>query len=111
MHKVLFSRTVHFPVLGGGSGVVGAGVVGAAVVIGAGIVVGLVVVVVGLVVVVVGLVVVVVGSVVVVGLVVVDLDVSVVITSVVSADSCPSLLKGVDFVSTFNSGGTSKDDE
>lgn len=102
MHNVLFSLTVHFPVLGGGSGVVGAGVVGAAVVVGAGVVVGLVVVVVGLVVVV-------------VGLVVVDLVVGVVITTVVSADSCVvcrSLLEDVGFVSTFiNSGEPSKDVE
>lgn len=34
---MLFSVTFHFPVLGGGSGVVGAGVVGAVVVVGAGV--------------------------------------------------------------------------
>lgn len=37
IHNVLFSLTIHFLVLGGGSGVIGVGVVGTAVVVGTGV--------------------------------------------------------------------------
>jgi len=96
MHNVLFPLTVHFPILGGGSGVVGTGVVGAAVVVGVEVVVDLVVVVV--VDIVVGLVEVIVGFV-----------VGAVITfgSVESFVACPSLIEGKGIglaFFTFNSG-------
>lgn len=98
MHNVLFSLTVHFPKLGGGSGVVGTGVVGTVVVVGAGVdvVVGLVVVVVREV----G-----VGSV----EVVVDFVVDTVVIFGASVESfivCSSLVEGegIDFVSTFDTG-------